>query len=311
MTEQAPRVSFGVPVRNGAETVGRCLESILCQDYGDFEIIVSDNASTDATCQRIEELMARDARIRLIRQPENVGLIENFNQLARAARGDFFRWVGADDWLEPDYASSCVAALDAQPQAIVATSGFELVERGGGAISRAWEGEFLESPSPRRRLARMLGFFHAGLGLYEPNYALVRREALLASGLLPIHRHCDWLFAVKLGLAGPFVHVPKLLFHRGWSYPDRVSLSGLAGRLHPTPRASLEPSILNLYLGLADVVSRASLTLEDKLICQLIVLRFCAAELRMRIVGAFREYRRSLGINRDLFTRSSGGPRSH
>jgi len=310
MIEQTPRVSFGVPVRNGAGTVGRCLESILRQDFGDFEIIVSDNASTDATCQRVEEFMARDSRIRLIRQPENVGLIENFNQLARAAHGELFRWVGADDWLEPDYTSSCVAALDADPKAIVATSGFELVDRHGEAVSRAWAGGFLESRSPCRRLAQMLTFFHAGLGVYEPNYAMVRTAVLLASGLLPIHRHCDWLFAAKLSLMGPFVHVPKLLFHRGWSYPDRISLAGLAGRLHPIPRASLEPSVLNLYVGLVGVVGRAGLPPTEDLACQLLVLRFCASELRMRIVGAFRENRRSLGITRDLFDHSAGGPRS-
>ncbi len=310
MDQPGPRVSFGVPVRNGAETIGRCLDSILRQDFEDFEVIVSDNASTDETCQRVEAIAARDPRVRLIRQATNVGLIENFNALARAARGEFFRWVGADDWLEPDYTSCCVGALDARPEAIVATSGFDLVDPDGGAIARDHTGEFLESPSPRRRLARLLWFFHAGLGLYEANYCLIRRPSLLASGLLPVHRKCDWLFSARLCLQGPFVHVPKRLFHRGWKNPDQAALAGLARRLHPVPQPTLEPSIWLLYRGLARVVAESELPAADRLACQAMVLRFCAADGGMRLVRALRQTRRALGITRDRFQRTPGTPRS-
>lgn len=309
MSMGTPRVSLGVPVRNGADTIDRCLESILRQDFGDFEVIVSDNASTDETCQRVEEFMIRDPRIRLIRQVQNVGMIENFNRTAREARGGLFRWLGADDWLEPDYLGSCVSTLDAHPDAIVATSGFDLVDPENGTISRQFDGEFLESRDPRRRMARLFWFFHAGLGYYEPNYSLIRREKLLATGLLQIHRNNDWLFSTSLSLMGPFVHIPKLLFHRGWSTPDRATLARLGSRLHPIPQRSLESSTLNLYTGLARVVDRANLSSRERLVCHVLLLRFCAAEWRLQIHGGAREFRRSLGINRDLVTRLSGGPR--
>lgn len=309
MSMGIPRVTLGVPVRNGAETIDRCLASILHQDFGDFEVIVSDNASTDETCQRVEEYRAREPRIRLVRQVQNVGLIENFNRTAREARGELFRWVGADDWLEPDYLGTCVSALDAHPEAIVATSGFDLVDPERGTISRQFDGEFLDSPEPRRRMARLFWFFHAGLGYYEPNYSLIRREQLLATGLLQIHRNNDWIFSTSLSLMGPFVHIPKLLFHRGWSNPDRANLARLGSRLHPVPQRSLESSIMNLYTGLARVIDRANLSTGERLGCHLTLLRFCTAELKLRIRGGAREFRRSLGINRDLVTRMTGGPR--
>ncbi len=306
MNGSRPRVTFGVPVRNGEATVGRCLDSILRQDFHDFEVVVSDNASTDSTCARVEAIAARDPRVRLVRQRTNVGLIENFNSLAREARGELFRWVGADDWLEPDYASACVAALDAHPEAIVATSGFDLVDPDGGAIARDHTGEFLESASPRRRLARLLWFFHAGLGLYETNYCLIRHESLIASGLLPIHRKCDWLFSVRLCLQGPFVHVPKRLFHRSWKNPDQAALAGLGSRLHPIASSSLEPSVWLLYRGLVDVVARSQLGIADQLACQAMVLRFCLADGGLRVVRAVRQFRRSLGFTRSRFHGSSG-----
>ncbi|MEZ4281083.1 MAG: glycosyltransferase family A protein [Myxococcota bacterium] len=309
MNERRPRVSFGVPVRNGEATIGRCLDSILQQDFQDFEVIVSDNASTDSTCARVESIAARDPRVRLVRQATNVGLIENFNALARAARGELFRWVGADDWLEPEYTSTCVSALDAHPDAIVATSGFDLVDPAGGSIARDYVGEFLESPKPTRRLARLLWFFHAGLGLYEANYCLIRHESLLASGLLPIHRKCDWLFSARLCLQGPFVHVPKRLFHRSWTNPDRAALAGLASRLHPVPRPALEQSIWQLYRGLAGVVAGAELGLADRLLCQLMVLQFCLSDGGMRVLRSVRQFRRSLGLTRSRLRGSPGNPR--
>jgi len=301
MNESRPRVTFGVPVRNGEATVARCLDSILRQDFEDFEVVVSDNASTDATCARVEAIAALDPRVRLVRRETNVGLIENFNGVAREARGEFFRWIGADDWLEPDYTSACVAALDAHPEAIVATSGFDLVDPEGGTIARDYSGEFLESASPRRRLARLLWFFHAGLGVYEPNYALHRYGSLLESGLLPIHRNCDWLFSTRLSLQGRFVHVPKRLFHRGWTNPDRAVLSQLAARLHPVKSPMLERSTLRLYLGLADVVARANLEPVDRLICHLMVLRFCARDWGKHSLDHVRSFRRSLGLTRERF----------
>jgi glycosyltransferase involved in cell wall biosynthesis len=304
-----PRVTLGVPVRNGADTIDRCLASILHQDFGDFEVIVSDNASTDETCKRVEAFRARDPRIRLIRQVQNVGMIENFNLTAREARGDLFRWVGADDWLEPDYLGACVSTLDAHPDAIVATSGFDLVDPERGTIYRQFEGEFLDSPDPRRRMARLFWFFHAGLGYYEPNYSLIRREHLFATGLLQIHRNNDWIFSTSLSLMGPFVHIPKLLFHRGWSHPDRATLARLGSRLHPVHQKSLESSLPNLYTGLARVVDRANLSSAERLACRLTLLRFCAAELRMRFRDGIRGLRRSVGINRDHVDRLSGGPR--
>lgn len=310
MSQGTPRVSFGVPVQNGADTIGRCLESILSQDFRDFEVIVSDNCSTDTTCRRVEEFTNRDPRVRLLRQSQNQGLIENFNTVAREARGELFRWLGADDWLEPDYTSICISALDKHPEAIVATSGFDLVDPEGASIGRQYAGEFLESQRSPRRLARLFWFFHAGLGVYEPNYSLIRREALLATGLLQIHRQCDWLFSTQLCLMGPFVHVPKRLFHRGWSNPDHATLARLASRLHPVPQPALEPSVLRLYLGLARVVARASLPIGEALACHAIVLRFSVAVLGRRLKTSIRRFRRSLGITRARFMRPSGSPRS-
>ena len=97
-----PRVSFAIPVRNGERFLGRALDSLLAQDFDDFEIVVCDNASTDKTPEVMRRYAERDRRVRCTRNEEDIGQIENFNRVYELARGEFFRWMGADDWLEPD-----------------------------------------------------------------------------------------------------------------------------------------------------------------------------------------------------------------
>ena len=304
MVGQHPRVSFGVPVRNGEASIGRCLDSILGQTLEDFEVIVSDNASTDSTCGIVDAYAARDSRVRLSVHPENVGLIENFNHVARLAGGEFFRWVGADDWIEATCAAECVEALDAQPESIVATSYFDLERENGKCEYLEYEGEFLDSPDPVRRLERMLWFFHAGAAVYEPNYSMIRRRVLMETGLLRIHRKNDWLLSTQLALAGPFVHVPKLLFHRWWPAPSYSDILDLPKRLHPTRQKELGISSFRLLKGLLSVLSEAELSAPQRRACQRRVFGFCATEASKAASNRVRRFRRQrLGLTRDRFIR--------
>ena len=108
-----PRVSFAIPVRNGERFLGRALDSLLAQDFDDFEIVVCDNASTDETPELMRVYAERDRRLRCVLNEEDIDQIENFNWVYELSRGEFFCWMGADDdWLETAYARKCVAVLD-------------------------------------------------------------------------------------------------------------------------------------------------------------------------------------------------------
>jgi glycosyltransferase involved in cell wall biosynthesis len=219
LPEPRPRVSFAVPVYNEERAIRRCLDSLLAQSFQDFEIVVCDNASTDRTREILAEYVARDPRVRVFANDVNIGLIANFNRVFELTRGELFRWVGADDWLEPEYTSRCVAALDANPAAIVATAGFALHDADGGCRFEEFEGERLESASPARRFARMLAFLHGGATRYEPLYSLMRREVLARTHRIRPMPYNDYVLVAELSLAGQFVHVPQLLFHRCFRTP--------------------------------------------------------------------------------------------
>src|SRR4051794_8907500 len=97
-TANQPLVSIGIPAYQRESYIGRALQSALSQDYKNIEILVSDNASTDKTAEIIQELAKKNPRIRFHRQSENIGLTKNFNFVLNEAKGEFFLWLGDDDW---------------------------------------------------------------------------------------------------------------------------------------------------------------------------------------------------------------------
>ena len=91
------KVAIGLPVFNGEKLIASTLECLLRQTYGDFELIISDNASTDRTEQICREYAERDSRIRYLRQPENLGAVPNFNRVFEISDSQYFKWAAVDD----------------------------------------------------------------------------------------------------------------------------------------------------------------------------------------------------------------------
>jgi glycosyltransferase involved in cell wall biosynthesis len=108
----SPRVSFGMPVYNGAKTIASALESILGQTFADFEVIISDNASTDATSGIAQDFCKADRRIQYFRNERNLGAHPNFNRAFTLSRGEYFKWAAHDDVIASDYLEKCVRVLD-------------------------------------------------------------------------------------------------------------------------------------------------------------------------------------------------------
>ena len=103
-----PLVSMGMPVYNGAKYLREALDSLLAQTYKDFELVISDNASTDDTAKICQEYARKDRRIRYIRRKENVGGWKNFDFVRREARGRYFVWAAHDDLRGKSYLEKCL-----------------------------------------------------------------------------------------------------------------------------------------------------------------------------------------------------------
>jgi glycosyltransferase involved in cell wall biosynthesis len=259
-----PRVSFAIPVRNGERFLGRALDSLLAQDFDDFEIVVCDNASTDKTPEVMRRYAERDPRVRCILNEEDIGQIQNFNRVYELSRGEFFRWMGADDWLEPAYARKCVAVLDTRPDAVGVTTQWRFMDDAGRVRSIDVPGPRVDAPTPYQRLCLTLRLLQNPQSLlFDPIYSLIRREALQRTGLLPINPWTDRLLAVELGLLGSFCHLDDCLSTR------RAAFERWKERL-PRYHVSLgrkRGHRVMLYVGCAKVVQRAPLSAVQKLGC--------------------------------------------
>ena len=134
MPAQQPRVSMGLPVYNGEQYLATALDSLLAQTFTDFEIVISDNASTDATEEICRRYAARDARIRYVRQPENRGSVFNFNHVFELARGEYYRWHAHDDVCAPTFLDRCVELLDQDPTIVGCHSLKVKIDQGGRVL---------------------------------------------------------------------------------------------------------------------------------------------------------------------------------
>ena len=121
MTGHSPLVSIGLPVYNGLPQLEEALSALLAQDGANFELIISDNASTDGTGEYCRRLAAHDPRIRYRRNAENIGAMNNFTAVLQCARGQYFMWAAHDDRWSREFVSSLAATLDATPDAVLAT----------------------------------------------------------------------------------------------------------------------------------------------------------------------------------------------
>jgi glycosyltransferase involved in cell wall biosynthesis len=275
----APTLSVGLAVRNGRDILGRCIESVLSQDFADLELIVSDNASDDGTVETIEEYARVDPRVRVTVNPFDIGSHENMNRVLATARGRYFRWISADDWLEPGCLSACVRALESKPDAIGVTSWFTIHTADGRTRYEEYAGEFPTSPDPGRRFERMLWFFHAGDAKYDPIYGLFRRDRLMHSHRIRPVERTDWLLSAELALMGPILQVYERLAHRTRDYPVGGQRAALRRRLDPVRAKQLPTSPRRLSRELFALAVAAGLNEEQLHRCRRALLSFWAKEV--------------------------------
>jgi glycosyltransferase involved in cell wall biosynthesis len=126
---RTPLVSVLIPVFNGESFLAECLESILAQDFGDYELLISDDGSTDGSAALIQRYAARDSRIHSWRNPRNLGIGGNFNACLKAARGEFLKYVLQDDkLLRPSALRQMVTTLENDPSVSLVASASQLID---------------------------------------------------------------------------------------------------------------------------------------------------------------------------------------
>jgi hypothetical protein len=213
MAAAEPLVSIGLPVRNGERYLDEAARSVLGQEHGRLELVISDNASDDGTEGICRELARADSRVRYHRHVKDIGLIPNFNSVLHRASGTYFKWMGDDDCLTPTYVSRCTQMLDDDPELILVTTQQAHVEPDGSVESASYNGTRLRSPRPVERFTEWLRLLNESRLLLDPLYGMMRR-APVGRVPRPVMLFEDQIFAARLALAGPFGHVGEVLSYR-------------------------------------------------------------------------------------------------
>jgi glycosyltransferase involved in cell wall biosynthesis len=178
MRESKPLVSIGVPIYNGESFVRRALDALLAQDYENFEIIISDNASTDNTREICQEYAARDPRIKLHANEQNLGARVNFEIVVELAQGKYFMWAAVDDGWHPTFVSTLVEELESHPEAGTAMCAIDLVNEDGLLIDTV---RFGGADSPNRKTHFQMFLWFTSPTRKKNNvfiYGLFRRELI-------------------------------------------------------------------------------------------------------------------------------------
>lgn len=243
MPEANPRLSIGLPVYNGENYLEETLSSILDQDFEDFELLISDNASTDLTGDICRRFAAQDTRIRYLRQDTNVGAAENYNIVFREASGDLFKWATHDDLLFPGFLRRCVDALDQDPGAVLAYPHFVPIDTSGNRGPVEDPRPELSSLDPAIRFKRVIWQekIWRRNNTY-PIFGVIRAEAIRKTRLHGGYTGSDRVFLAELALQGRFHEVPEALF--GYRFHDQQSmaLEGSGGLLGHAREGWFDPS---------------------------------------------------------------------
>jgi glycosyltransferase involved in cell wall biosynthesis len=230
-----PKVSIGLPVYNGAKYLRQAIESVLSQTFTDFELIISDNNSTDATEAICKEYLEKDSRIRYIRQPLNIGAINNFNAVLKLARGTYYSWICHDDYLDAAYLETLVRYLDGHPDVVLCVSDFYIVKDDVIFDTRVQD---LMRENAEWTTARSW-FFTYSYRLIKTFYGLYRLNILhqnnicLQPGLNGIIYGAESSVLPKVALQGRIVGLPLFLryerrFHPSITTTEKIPLKRLS-----------------------------------------------------------------------------------
>ena len=272
ISSRVPRLSIGLPVFNGERFIRAAVESILAQSFTDFELIISDNASTDTTPAICQEYAQRDGRIRVVRHTENHGGAWNFNYVFSLARGDYFKWAPCDDVIAPMYLERCIEALDRTPEAVLAQARVIKIDDRGDHVLKIEERLPTDSSEAWRRFRALLQIPH---GWYQA-LGVIRTEALKRSPLIAPYTSSDVVLTVWLSLLGSFYEVPEYLFlsrsHVGQS--SRIAPRQRLTWFNPAYMGRISLPEWRLFFEQRNCVRQARIRVRDRLLCYVAALQW-------------------------------------
>jgi glycosyltransferase involved in cell wall biosynthesis len=285
-----PLLSIGLFLYNGEKFLAGAIESILNQTFKNFELIISDNCSTDRSGEICRYYADRDERIRYYRNDRNMGAGWNLRRVYELATGKYFKQAAHDDMIQQDYLRLCVDALEADDTLVLAHSLTRVIDEAGQFVENCDDGARTSSFDP---VVRARDLLLRSREIY-PIFGVIRMDALHQLPPQGSYTHSARVLLLQLGLLGRFYEVPEYLFlrtrHSGqsqWTFPERsrsrsFRLTHRCGTLppaewwDPAKARSLVFPEWNVIKEFVVSIARAPLTPWQKMQCYSLVGRWTA-----------------------------------
>jgi glycosyltransferase involved in cell wall biosynthesis len=281
-----PKVSIGMPLYNAEQYLEETMETILSQTFSDFELIISDNASTDRTDQICRSYAARDSRIRYDRNLQNMGAAYNYNKVFLLARGKYFKHAAHDDLLAPTYLERLVEVLDREPGVVLAYPRCQVIDENGAPLSNAPETMELRSrqTTPHERFRAYIPRGNPQR-MCDPIFGLFRTEMFGRTGMIGSYIAADAILLGETALHGEIEEVPEVLFlerwHAGGSVRANPTLDDRYAWFDPKTRGKLSNVFVHWRwtIELLRAIDRAPISRAEKVRCYLIMRLYVARNL--------------------------------
>lgn len=229
---EKPLVSICMPVYNGERFIRQSLDSLLAQDYEKFELIISDNASTDRTSEICRNYLAEDERVRYYRNKINLGAAKNFNRAFELSSGKYFMFAGDHDLWHPTFISRCISILEKEPDVVIAYSRTQLIDAKGNPL------EVMSDKIDTRGMSAINRYKYIIHNLTWCNmiYGVIRRDAFSqVSGFRNILGP-DSVLLVELSLRGAYAQINEPLYYRRKNREEtnkKIQLQSYLDRIDP------------------------------------------------------------------------------
>lgn len=290
----AVTLSVGMPAFNAEKTIESAIDCLLQQTYTDYELIVSDNASTDSTWSIIDRYARRDPRVIGIRQRLNIGANGNYSAVVDAARGRYFKWASSNDWCAPTFLERCITYLESRPDVVLVAPRTRLFKEDPGDATD-YDGDIVfDDPTALMRFIKV----SQSLKLNNVLNGVARTDVLRRTRLIEHYPGADVVLVGHLALLGKITLVDDYLFYRRM---DRATATRLmdpgAVHRHHYPSSTLR-SLFPAWrraAGWARAATNAGLSMGDTARALAWVARmtyWSSADFRRDIVEASRHLSR-------------------
>jgi glycosyltransferase involved in cell wall biosynthesis len=225
MSIDHPLVSIGLPVYNGEKYVAEAIACVLAQTFTNWELIISDNASSDGTVAVCRAYAAKDDRIRVVNNERNLGVTANYNRVFELATGKYFKWIAHDDLFDSTFVQSCVDELERDPDAVMAFPTLVHIDADGRVLRRQDTRLAVDSDSAAARVKRLIDLEIAGTDIYWSQFGVLRRSAVAATHVMGPYSASDQVLLLELALRGKLKEARGATFQRR-EHPGASTLRG-------------------------------------------------------------------------------------